>query len=211
MKQSRSFTDITNHNWARNILNAMYSKGLMNNLRNDLFGTDDRTSRGEFATLLVKGLNIPLNYNNKQTFTDVNPGSKDITWDYAHIETATRAGIITGLTEGVFAPSQPLTREQAAVMIARAMKLKLPVNDSKLTDNLAKMYIDAGSINPYARPAVYAVNKAKIMQGNPITLPGQTKPQYNFSANGFLTRAEAAKIAVELFKKTTKLFPANLS
>ncbi|WP_160032730.1 S-layer homology domain-containing protein [Paenibacillus sp. An7] len=211
MKQSRSFTDITNHNWARNILNAMYSKGLMNNLRNDLFGTDDRTSRGEFATLLVKGLNIPLNYNNKQTFTDVNPGSKDLTWDYAHIETATRAGIVTGLTEGVFGPSQPLTREQAAVMIARAMKLKLPVNDSKLTDNLAKMYVDAGSINTYARPAVYAVNKAKIMQGNPITLPGQTKPQYNFSANGFLTRAEAAKIAVELFKKTTKLFPANLS
>lgn len=211
MKLSRSYTDITNHNWARNVLNAMYAKGLMNNVRFDQFGTDDQTSRGEFATLLVKGLNIPLNYDNNQTFVDLVPGAQSTTWDYAHIETAARAGIVTGLTEGVFAASQPLTREQAAVMIARAMKLKLATNDSKLTDNLAKLYVDSGSINVYARPAVLAVNKAKIMTGNAVTLPGQKKPQYNFNAQGLLTRAEAAKIAVELFKKSTKLFPANLS
>lgn len=211
MKLSRSYTDITNHNWARNVLNAMYAKGLMNNVRFDQFGTDDQTSRGEFATLLVKGLNIPLNYDNNQTFVDLVPGARSTTWDYAHIETAARAGIVTGLTEGVFGASQPLTREQAAVMIARAMKLKLATNDSKLTDNLAKLYVDSGRINVYARPAVFAVNKAKIMTGNAVTLPGQKKPQYNFNATGLLTRAEAAKIAVELFKKSTKLFPNNLS
>ncbi|WP_454193522.1 S-layer homology domain-containing protein [Paenibacillus sp. Marseille-Q7038] len=211
MKLSRSYTDITNHNWARNVLNGMYAKGLMNNVRFDQFGTDDQTSRGEFATLLVKGLNIPLNYDNNQTFVDLVPGARSTTWDYAHIETAARAGIVTGLTEGVFAASQPLTREQAAVMIARAMKLKLTANDSKLTDNLAKLYVDSGRINLYARPAVLAVNKAKIMTGNAITIPGQKKPQYNFNATGLLTRAEAAKIAVELFKKSTKLFPNNLS
>ncbi|SFS85570.1 S-layer homology domain-containing protein [Paenibacillus sp. 453mf] len=211
MKLSRSYTDITNHNWARNVLNAMYSKGLMENIRFDQFGTDDRTSRGEFATLLVKGMNLPLNYDNNQTFVDLVPGARSETWDYEHIETAARAGIVTGLTEGVFAPSQPLTREQAAVMIARAMKLKLAANDSKLTDNLAKLYVDSGSINYYAKPAVLAVNKAKIMTGNAITVAGQSKPQYSFNPQGFLTRAEAAKIAVELFKKSNKLFPNNLS
>lgn len=47
---------------------------------------------------------------------------------------------MTGLTDGVFAPDQPITREQAAVMIARALKLKLAANDQKLKDSVAKSF-----------------------------------------------------------------------
>lgn len=39
MKLSKSYTDITNHPWARNILNALYSKGIMEHLRVDAFGS----------------------------------------------------------------------------------------------------------------------------------------------------------------------------
>ncbi|MNC82160.1 hypothetical protein D3C75_1355620 [compost metagenome] len=63
----------------------------------------------------------------------------------------------------------------------------------------------------YARPAIQAVSKAKIMEGSPVTVAGQTKPQYAFNPKGNLTRAEAGKIAVELLKKSTKVFPKNLS
>src|SRR5690606_30025498 len=51
------FNDITNHPWARNVLEALFSKGIMVNLRTEDFGVDDYISRGEFATLLVKSLN----------------------------------------------------------------------------------------------------------------------------------------------------------
>lgn len=211
MKLSRSYNDITNHNWARNILNGLYSKGFMNNLRFEQFGTDDQTTRGEFATLLVKGLNLPINSDNNRTFVDLVPGARSATWDYDRIETAARAGIVTGLTDGVFGPDQPLTREQAAVMIARALKLKLAANDSKMDASLAKAFLDSGSIEKYAGPSIMAVSKAKIMEGAAVTVPGQKKPQYNFNPKGNLTRAEAGKIAVELLKKSTKVFPKNLS
>lgn len=212
MKQSRGYSDITNHPWARNILNALYSKGIMSNVQASAFGADDLTSRGEFATLLVKGLNLPLNYDNKvQTYFDVVPGAKTDTWDFKHIETASRAGIITGIGEGYFGVEEPVTREQAAMMIARALKLKLSANDSKLTDNLAKQFLDAGRIDRYARPAVQAVYKAKIMSGMPATLPGQKKASFNFSPDSSMTRAEAGKIVVELLKKSTSIFPKNLS
>ncbi|KAA1186928.1 S-layer homology domain-containing protein [Paenibacillus sp. B2(2019)] len=211
MKMSRGYNDVTNHAWARNILNALYSKGIMNNLRFEQFGTDDQTTRGEFATLLVKGLNLPLNYDDKKTYADLVPGASSITWDYAHIETAARAGIVTGLSDGVFGPDQPITREQAAVMIARALKLKLAVNDQKLKDNVAKSFMDSGKIESYALSAVQAVSKAKIMNGTEVNTPGQKKPSYNFNPKSNMTRAEAGKIAVELLKKSTTIFPKNLS
>lgn len=217
MKLRKGFTDITNHPWARNILNALYAKGIMNKLYGDTFGTDDRISRGEFATLLVKGLNIPLNYPrgndaySKSSFQDVGPSARTETWSYEYIETAARAGIVTGTTEGAFSPYMPITREQAAVMIARALKLKLAVNDEKLNSTLAKAFVDSGSMDVYARPAIQAVNGAKIMTGTPNTLPGQKKPVYSFNPKGFMTRAEAGKITVELLKKSTAIFPKNLS
>lgn len=211
MKLDRSYSDVTNHGWARNILNALYAKGFMNNLRFQQFGTDDQTTRGEFASILVKGLNLPLNYNSKNTFTDLVPGSASLTWDYAHIETAARAGIVNGLTDGVFGADQPVTREQAAVMIARALKLKLAANDSKLKDTLAKSFMDSGRIDNYALPSIQAVSKAGIMSGSPVTVTGQSKPSYNFNPKSNMTRSEAGKILVELLKQSTKVFPKTFS
>ncbi|MBD7968963.1 S-layer homology domain-containing protein [Paenibacillus gallinarum] len=211
MKLSKSYSDITNHSWARNILNAMYAKGYMENLTFEQFGAQDQTTRGEFATLLVKGLNLPLNYSGKLTFVDVYLNSSTAVWDYKYIETAARAGIITGVSDGIFSPNSPLTREQAAMMIARATNLKLAANDTKLAETLAKSFIDSGRIDNYARPAVLAVSKAKIMVGAPTTISGQSKVQYMFNPDANLTRAEAAKIAVELLKKYAKVFPTNLS
>ncbi|WP_027094277.1 S-layer homology domain-containing protein [Cohnella thermotolerans] len=211
MKLSKSFADITNHGWARNILNALYAKGIMPDTGAGTFGADDVATRGEFATLLVKGLNIPLNYDDKNTFYDVVPSAVSGAWSYKYIETAARAGIINGLTEGFFNPDGKLSREEAAVMIARALQLTLPTNDSKLDASLGKSFLDSASISYYAKPAVSAVSKAKIMNGAAVTVTGSTKTFYNFNPKSYLTRAEAGKIAVALLQKSTKLFPSNLS
>jgi len=211
VKLRKSYNDVTNHNWARNILNGLYSKGIMTNMRVDEFGANDQTTRGEFATLLVKGLDLPLKGEGNQTFFDITPGSRTATWDYEHIETAARAGIVNGLSEGFFGPDIRITREDAAVMIAKALQLKMGVNNSKLEANLAKAFVDSGSINLYARPAVEAVFKAKIMTGSSTTIPGQKKPLVSFNPKGYMTRAEAGKITVALLLKSTDIFPKNLS
>ncbi|GIP35582.1 S-layer homology domain-containing protein [Paenibacillus sp. J2TS4] len=206
------FNDITNHPWARNVLQALYSKGVMPNLRTEDFGVDDYTTRGEFAALLVKSLNIPLNYDGVPTFVDVNPGDQAITWSYEYLETAARAGIIDGLANRYFAPTQRLKREQAAAMIARALELKMSINDEKLLASLEKSFKDAGDITYYARTAVEAVNRQGIMVGeqNPLA-EGEKKPTYSFHPKSDLTRAEAGQIAVRLLQKSTKMFPKNLN
>ena len=155
---------------------------------------------------------MPLNYKNgEQTFYDMVNGASTATWSFEYIETAARAGIITGQTEGYFNAGLSVTREEAAVMIARALKLNMGANDDKLAASLAKSFTDSGSVGYYARPAVAAVSKAGIMTGSATTLPGQSKPVYSFNPKGNLTRAEAGKIVVELLKKNTKIFPKNFN
>lgn len=90
-----------------------------------------------------------------------------------------RAGIVQGLSDGYFGVEDRITREQAAVMIARAMSSKLATNDSKLASTLAKSFQDSGSIEYYARPSVQAITKAKIMEGSPVTVTGSTKNNSN--------------------------------
>lgn len=211
-KLRTGFQDITNHSWARNVLEGMYSKGFMENLRYQEFGPYDYATRGEFATLLVKSLNIPLMYDENQTFIDVYPTSKSTTWEYRYVETAARVGIVTGYDNQIFMPDGRLTREQAAVMIARAMELKLPTNDAKLTANLEKLFTDTASMNYYAKPAVLMVNKEGIMLGEEnVLLEGQKKATYRFNPQGQLKRDEAAQIAVRLLQKYTEIFPKNLN
>ncbi|WNQ11585.1 S-layer homology domain-containing protein [Paenibacillus aurantius] len=211
-KLRSSYKDITDHGWARNVLDGLYSKGLMVNIHNDSFGAYDMTSRGEFATLLVKSLNIPLNYEGTPSFTDISPGMKLKTWDYEHIETAARAGIVTGIENGIFGAIAPLTREQAAAMIARALELKLAINDDKLKKSLEKNFTDAASIDFYAVPAIDAVFKAGIMLGEEVApKPGEKKSTVAFNPKAKLTRDQAGKIAVRLLQKSTKIFPKNLN
>ncbi|MFC0212923.1 S-layer homology domain-containing protein [Paenibacillus chartarius] len=215
-KLKYGYDDVTDHGWARDILQALYSKGYMPALYNNAFGANDSTTRGEFAGILVRSLGMKLytdqNPNNR-TFIDVLPGAHPITWSFEEIETAARAGIVQGQNNGVFAPNEPLTRQDAAVMIARALSLKQAVNDSKLKAKIEKAFADGAEINHYALPAVDALNSAGIMVGstNGVEPTGKAKPAVYFNPLANMTRAEAGQIAVRLLQKYLKALPANLS
>lgn len=224
MKLRESFYDVTNHPWARNTIDALFAKGVMRRMNFDQFGVDNYITRGEFAALMVRALNLPINSDANYTFYDVqNTGFLDMygpqeLWKYSEIETAARAGIVTGVEQRFFDVNGRIKRQDAAVMIARAMELKLPANDSptsstkKLLNTLEKLFTDGSSIDYYARPSVSAVNSNGIMEGKPNALvEGEKKPTVSFVPTANLTRAEAAVIILRIMKKKTNVFPANFS
>ncbi|AJY74528.1 S-layer homology domain-containing protein [Paenibacillus beijingensis] len=93
-----SYTDITSHPYARNYLEALYAKGIMNAAGADEFGANLYINRGEFATMIVKALQTPLNYNTgTPQFDDVTSNVSTPFWDFKYIETAARDGFIRGL------------------------------------------------------------------------------------------------------------------
>gem|GEM_PF-6060722 len=220
MKWRGSFEDVSNHPWARNAMEVLYAKGFMNGKQQGVeFGTVDPVTRGEFAQLLVKALGIRLNADGSPTFLDVGIGftgrggsmpHEEAVWEHKYIETAARAGIVRGYSGNLFLPNRSLTREEAALMIASALNLKMAKNDTKLKQELLKMYQDGNKASFYSRPALIAVNKAKIMEGGLAgTVREGEKPKYNFYPSDTLTRAEAAVMIARLLKNQLKKLPKD--
>lgn len=209
MYMDKSFDDVTGHPWARNDLDTLYAKGFMINKESSSFVPNDAITRGEFATMLVKIFDLPLNYTEIPTFTDVqrvNLLTK--LYDYKYIETAAKAGIVRGAAGGRFMPDSAITRQDAAIMIARAADLKLTSEASldKVITGLRKSFTDADNIDIYARTAVEAVTKAGLIQGKEnVLLQGQTKTTVRFDPLETFTRAEAAAVAIRVLKNEKKI------
>ncbi|GAA4873971.1 hypothetical protein GCM10023310_62050 [Paenibacillus vulneris] len=222
MYMDDSFDDVTGHPWARDYLDILYSKGMMNNKTSspEKFSPDESITRGEFVTMLVKIFNIPLdnedtsmpidnNVYTDGTFKDVQRGDlygSDGLYDFKHIEAAARAGIVRGGSDGYFGHHDAISRQDAAVMIARAADLKMGTDDKKLLASLQKSFTDGGSIDYYARGAVEAATKAGLIEGMPnVLLEGQKKQTYRFAPKDPFSRAEAAAVAIRVLKQQKKI------
>ncbi|MFF2533120.1 S-layer homology domain-containing protein [Brevibacillus sp. NPDC058079] len=213
MKTRETYDDVIRHDFARDAIETLYAKGIMPAYSGSSFGANRDMTRGEFATMLVKSMDLPINagpYRDSNerdplepTFTDVRPNRDSWDYQYKYIETAARAGIIRGKQPGYFRPDENLTREEAAIMISRALNLKLGTLDaSKVALN--KMFSDAKDVSYYAAPSVLAVSKAKLMNGE-IDNPGEKKSTYSFKPTNNLTRAEMAVITIRVMVQLKKL------
>lgn len=209
-KMTYSFSDVTNHPYARNYMEAIYSKGVMNAANFDDFGADMYTTRGEFTRMIVKALDIPLNYElSKPHFDDVAPIiNQDALYDFSYIETAAREGIIRGTQPRAFEPGANLSRGDAAVFLARALNLKLETDPKKIDAALQKTFKDYGDIDYYAKAAVVAVAKKGYIQGSPIDAK-DPKKGYTFEPKSSLLRSDAAIIIGKVLADLKKLPKLN--
>lgn len=209
-KMVYSFNDITQHPYAKNYLEAIYAKGIMNPVSLDQFGADLFTSRGEFARAMVKAIDLPLDYElSKSHFDDVpftiNP---DALWDYRYVETAARQGLIRGTSPRSFEPNTNLSREQAAVIIARTLNLKLDTDATKINANLQKLFKDYASIEYYARAAVVAIAKKGFITGTPID-SADPKKGLVFEPKSNLARADTAILVARILADQKRLPKIN--
>ena len=199
----QSYDDVISHPWARDQLDILYARGIMLNKNNTSFVPNDPISRGEFATLLVKIFDIPLQYSERPSFTDVlrvNPLANGL-YDYKYIETAARAGIVRGAGGGRFQPDAAITRQDAAVMIARAANLRLESDAERTLTQLQKEFTDANGIDVYARSSVLAVVEEEFIVGKEnVLLQGQRRPTFRFDPTATFTRAEAAEVAIRVMQ-----------
>ncbi|UJF33251.1 S-layer homology domain-containing protein [Paenibacillus hexagrammi] len=205
MYMDKSFDDITGHAYARNELETLYSKGVMKASTTYSFIPDNAITRGEFAEMLVKMFKIPLDYEGDSTFSDVLKMDYGL-YEYKYIETAARAGIIRGQASNRFNPSGSITRQDAAIMIARAGNLKLGTDPAKSLTSLSKSFTDGADIDYYARTAVEAIVKAGYIEGIANTVANGTKATYRFDPTELLTRAQGSVIAYRVMKKS-KMVP----
>ena len=125
-----------------------------------------------------------------------------------YAETAARNGIVVGYrseTTGKyeFRPANSLTRQEAAVILARLSSLKLSDDGDQVKTELEALFDDASNIAPWAAPSVLAACKASLIAGKPSDVEGSTKLKFDPAGN--LTRAEAITLTYRLLKKLKKI------
>jgi HSP20 family molecular chaperone IbpA len=153
--------DIIGH-WAAVELNDMASRLVIQPDTDGNFSPDDKITRAQFARFIVKALGlVPNSY--ESIFTDV----ADANEDSVYIEKAYEYGIINGYGNGLFGPSDLLTREQSMAMLERAMKLAGMDADmaNEEIDVILDIYTDKNKISEYAVNSVAVCIKNGIVIG----------------------------------------------
>lgn len=164
--------DLSSH-WAKESVMKLMEAGIISGYKDGTFQPDRTVTRAEFTVMLVKALKLET--RDGKEFADT--GSH---WAADGISIAAACGIISGYNDSTFGPDDPVTREQAAVIMARAGRL----------DTAGELnFTDGQAISPWARSGVLAAVAQRFFSGYP---DGSFQPQ------GRLTRAEAAVIIAKL-------------
>ena len=117
-------------------------------------------TRAEFAAIIVRGLGLTV--TNHAVFKDVNASD----WFYNYVNTAYSYGIIKGVDENEFSPNGAITREEAAVMTARAAKLCGMNTDIEKFEarNILSEFFD------YVKASDWSISSLAFCYGNGILL-----------------------------------------
>lgn len=136
------------------------------------FQPEKTVSRGEFLTMLVKTLDVPMDANTEKTgFTDEVPG-----WLKPYLAAALRAGVTVGWPEQeTFGAGESITGAEAALLLQNG--LGLPVMDVSNKEN-------GSELPAWAEEALMAT----AAEG------------FALEADAHLTRGEAAKILYQVSK-----------
>lgn len=209
-KMTKGYNDVRDHPYGREAMEAIYAKGIMNAVDPvGVFGADRYVTRGEFSRMIVKALDLPLNYSGDMHFsyypeTITNANNANAIYDYRYIETAARAGIVRGTRPGFFDEDVELSRQDAAVMLARALDLKLETDGVKAKTSLENIFKDSGNFDYYSIPSVLAIEKKKFIQGQYIN-PDEPKEGSVFIPQARLLRSDAAIIMARVMNDMKKL------
>ncbi len=176
-----SFKDVPADSWAYEYIDVLVKAGILNGKGDGVFAPDDNVKRGEYAKMIALAAGLTPD-SSKCTF----PDTKNL-WSSPYVGAAVEAGFISGINENEFAPENDITREQAAVIIGRALNLEQTEPFEKFSDD--------SSISDWARGYVYALKDLGILSGRGNNM---------FCPNETLTRAESAKLISIVMERLQK-------
>lgn len=164
----KTFDDIAGGSTHRNqiAIEALAARGIINGKADGLFHPEDSMTRAEFAALVVRSLGLTPQADDR--FSDVNPGE----WFSGYAGTACAYGIIQGVGADRFCPGGTITRQEAAVMAARAAELcgmEPSLDGSSVRDVLAQ-FPDYISTADWALQGVAFCYRAELLDQSELEI-----------------------------------------
>ncbi len=154
------YKDVPKGHWAAEYIQTATAEGLFQGRSDGKFGLGEKMSRAAFVTVLMRMFGWEAVTPARGSFDDnQNPN----TWYYAAVETAYKNGVVTRLEKN-FRPTEPITRQEMAVMLVRALgygtlagqaqELGCPFNDVKTNAGYITLAYQLGITGGYT-PTVF--------------------------------------------------------
>lgn len=174
------FADVGDGYWGKTAITELYERKIVNGRSENMFMPEENVTRAEFVKLLVLSLGKGESTQNAG-FADVSENA----WYCGFVNTAYELGIVNGDENGYFYPDNNITRQDMAVMIARATG----ENSDAVSEG---MFSDFEEISDYAKSYVLKLCEKGIVSGMGNGM---------FSPKSTATRAQAAQIIYNLLTK----------
>lgn len=171
---SISFVDVDeNFSWAVQPVDYLAMHRVVSGTDDMVYSPADALTRADFVTMLARAYSME-DYVGGGSFSDVPDG----TYYSDAVSAAKNLGIVTGDENGKFNPTQPLTRQDAMVILRRT----LDRTGLMFPDGYLSAFSDADKVSSYAQSDVAALVQAGIISGS----DGKINPTAS------VTRAEMA-------------------
>ena len=170
------FEDLTSVEWAYRDISELFDKGIVNGVSEHLFRPNNQVKREEFVKMIVCAMGLQNEEAQSAGFADVNSDA----WFEPYVNIAKKFGISNGTGDGNFGAGVGISRQDMAVMIYNAMKLRGYVASGQVNT-----FADKSSCGDYANEAIAELCNIGIINGVGDNM---------FDPNGEATRAQAAVI-----------------
>lgn len=176
--------DLGKYEDKRNKIERVLLQNFMKYTDERCFSPDLTVTRGQFADIIVKSNG--LSGASESNFNDV-----PLTHEYQEsINTLKTLGVISGDSNGNFNPDMPITVEDMAVIVDRAINISKKYRNKNLSVNISQ-YTDSGMISDYALSSIKRLLSEDILE----TENNMLNPK------GYLTRADAATVVYNILWK----------
>ncbi len=183
-QKAKAFHDISGAEWYSSAVYSMYEKDIIPYSYN--FLGDSAASRKDIVLYLynlARALGYDISYDGSKVFTDVGISSPY----YDCVNWASEKGIVSGYSDGSFAPDSPCSREQLCVM---AMRFANAVGIRFKKVNEPEQFIDSLSVSGYARSYVVASRVGAVIGGD---------ERGYFRPSEAVTLAQAATVTANIY------------
>ncbi|CAG7600739.1 hypothetical protein PAESOLCIP111_00423 [Paenibacillus solanacearum] len=176
IEYTKSYTDVPTNHWASEALQVLAAKHVAEGGSGDRFAPDEAVTRAEYTALLVRAFGLDAGGVAGGQFDDVEPTA----WYNGAVQAASSNGLVSGVDASRFAPDEPITREQMAVLLVRAWERQ----HGTVQQEGAAGFTDASNIADWAAEAVSKAKSAGLLGG---------KDGDRFDPKASATRAESAQ------------------
>lgn len=183
----KTFGDLAGVGWARQPIEVMASKGIIQGTGPDTFSPASNITRADYTVLLIRTLGL------RAEFTDNFDDVKEDAYYYEAVGIAKKLGIALGDGANRFNPEEPISRQDLMTLSARVLDKYMGL---KLSDDIHVLdrFIDKGDIAEYALSGIATLVKEGLIVGS----DSRISPLAN------TTRAEAAVFLYRVYNSYVK-------